>query len=62
LIFSKAATGRFPADGEVEELIANLKTSGETPVSKTSTSELHDEKKQNAGAGMLRRLSDRFRN
>jgi len=45
LIFSKAATGRFPADGEVEELIANLKTSGETPASKTSTSELHDEKK-----------------
>jgi len=62
LIFSKAEAGRFPAEGEVEDLIANLKTSGVAPGGTASAHESDEGRKRNASAGMLRRLSDRFRN
>jgi hypothetical protein len=61
LIFSKAEAGRFPAEGEVEDLIGNLKTSGGTSGAKTPAPGSDEERNRNA-AGMLRRLSDRFRN
>jgi hypothetical protein len=62
LIFSKAEAGRFPAEGEVEDLIANLDTSGGASGGKTPAPGADEERKRNASAGMLRRLSDRFRN
>jgi hypothetical protein len=67
VIFSKAESGRFPIDGEVEDLFAALKPAAKTSAAKTSTAEapaaepLTD---QSGGgrAGMLRRLADKFRN
>jgi Rdx family len=56
VIFSKAKAGRFPVEGEVEDLFAALKPGSKAP----------DEppKEQDSGgrAGVLRRLGDKFRN
>jgi hypothetical protein len=62
VIFSKAQAGRFPIDGEVEEIFVALK-----PDAKTSTAAKvcasDPPKEQNGGkAGVLRRLADKFRN
>jgi hypothetical protein len=60
LIFSKAKAGRFPVDGEVEDLFAALKPATKTSAAKTPATESPTE--QSGRAGMLRRLTDKFRN
>jgi len=62
LIFSKAKTGRFPVDGEVEDLFAALKPSAGASAAKASAADPPEEQKAGGRAGMLRRLSDKFRN
>ena len=67
VIFSKAAAGRFPLDGEVEDIFATLKPAAKTSAAKTSTAEAlptETSREQNGGerAGVLRRLTDKFRN
>jgi hypothetical protein len=67
LIFSKATAGRFPVDGEVEDLFAALnpaaKTStARTPAAKASAVEPPKEQSGGGREGMLRRLTDKFRN
>ena len=57
VIFSKAKTGRFPVEGEVEDLFASLK-----PGAKAPDTELPKEQGSGGRAGMLRRMSDKFRN
>ncbi len=62
VIFSKAAAGRFPVDGEVEEIFAALKPAAKPSAAKDPTAD--PPKEQNGGerAGVLRRLTDKFRN
>ncbi len=67
VIFSKAQAGRFPVDGEVEDLFAALKPAAKTSPDKTSaakTPAADPSKEQSGGgqAGILRRLTDKFRN
>jgi len=62
LIFSKAKAGRFPVDGEVEDLFAALKPAAETPDAKTPAARPAKEQSSGGREGMLRRLTDKFRN
>jgi hypothetical protein len=62
LIFSKAKAGRFPVDGEVEDLFAALKPATKTSAAKTPATESPTEQSGGGRAGMLRRLTDKFRN
>ena len=67
VIFSKAEAGRFPVDGEVEDIFAALKPAAKTSAAKTSTAKApptETPKEQSGGerAGVLRRLTDKFRN
>lgn len=62
LIFSKAKAGRFPIDGEVEDLFAALKPAAKTPAAKTPAAEPPKEQSGGGRAGVLRRLTDKFRN
>jgi hypothetical protein len=55
LIFSKADAGRFPVEGEVEDLFAALKP-------KTPSDEPPKEQSSGGRAGVLGRLTDKFRN
>ncbi len=57
VIFSKSQAGRFPVDGEVEDIFAALKPAAKAPAADST-------KEQSGGerAGVLRRLTDRFRN
>jgi selT/selW/selH-like putative selenoprotein len=57
VIFSKAKAGRFPVEGEVEDLFAALK-----PAAKAPDAELPKDQGSGGRAGVLRRLSDKFRN
>jgi predicted Rdx family selenoprotein len=57
VIFSKAKAGRFPVEGEVEDLFAALK-----PAAKAPDAELPKDQGSVGRAGVLRRLSDKFRN
>ena len=57
VIFSKAKSGRFPVEGEVENLFAALK-----PDTKAGDTESTKEQGSGGRAGVLRRLSDKFRN
>jgi predicted Rdx family selenoprotein len=57
VIFSKAKAGRFPVEGEVEDLFAALK-----PDTKAADAELPKDRGSGGRAGMLRRMSDKFRN
>ena len=59
VIFSKAEAGRFPADGEVEDIFAALKPTA------ANTSVASDPPKAQGGrerSGVLRRMADKFRN
>jgi hypothetical protein len=62
LIFSKAAVGRFPVDGEVEGLFAALRPAGGKPPGNAAPGEPPDEEDDGGRSGMLRRLADKFRN
>jgi predicted Rdx family selenoprotein len=62
LIFSKAELGRFPVDGEVEDRFATLKPSAKTSVEKTPSAQSSEEQSGDGRAGMLRRLTGKFRN
>ncbi len=62
LIFSKATAGRFPVDGEVEDLFAALKPAASTPASKPPAAEPPTEQSGSGREGVLRRLTDKFRN
>jgi len=62
LIFSKAKAGRFPVDGEVEDLFAALKPGAKTPDAKTPAAESAKEQSGGGREGILRRLTDKFRN
>jgi hypothetical protein len=64
LIFSKARVGRFPVDGEVEDLFAALKPSVKAPLGEAPASHPSKEQSSEGGAersGMLRRLTDKLR-
>jgi len=61
LIFSKAETGRFPVEGEVEDILARLKEPAGGAAAPDS--EAHGDENKPAGrAGILRRFGDKFRN
>jgi hypothetical protein len=63
LIFSKANAGRFPIEGEVEDLFAALKPTVKASAAKTTAGDPATDQSGGGGrAGMLRRLSDKFRN
>ncbi len=62
LIFSKAKAGRFPVDDEVEDLFATLKPSAKTSAAKTPAAQPPKEQGDSVRAGVLRRLTDKFRN
>ena len=62
LIFSKAKAGRFPVDGEVEDLFATLKPPAKTAAAKTPAAQPPKEQGDSGRAGVLRRLTDKFRN
>jgi len=62
LIFSKAEVGRFPVDGEVEDRFATLKPSAKTSAEKTPTAQPSEEQSGGSRAGMIRRLTGKFRN
>jgi hypothetical protein len=64
LIFSKATAGRFPTEGEVEDLFAALKPAAKAPGAKTPDADAGTDDKQKAGGreALLRRLADKFRN
>jgi hypothetical protein len=57
VVFSKAQTGRFPVDGEVEQLFASLKPDAKRP---------EDEDPKSPGRsgaeGVLSRLAGKLRN
>jgi predicted Rdx family selenoprotein len=58
MIFSKAEAGRFPADGEVEDIFAALK-----PAAADMSAASDSPKAQGGGArSVLRRMTDKFRN
>jgi len=62
LIFSKATAGRFPVDGEVEDLFAALKPAPRTSPDKASAAQPPKDQSGGGPAGVLRRLTDKFRN
>lgn len=62
LIFSKATAGRFPVDGEVEDTFASLKRDAKTPAAKRPDVEAPDTQGGGGREGVLRRLTDKFRN
>jgi hypothetical protein len=62
LIFSKASTGRFPADGEVEDLFATLKPGSKKAVPDASATEPSKKQVRSERSGVLGRLTDKFRN
>jgi hypothetical protein len=62
LIFSKAKAGRFPVDDEVEDLFATLKPSSKTSAAKTPAAQPPKGQGDSVRAGVLRRLTDKFRN
>ena len=62
LIFSKASTGRFPADGEVEDLFAKLKPGNKKSVPDASATEPSIKRVRAERSGVLGRLTDKFRN
>lgn len=62
LIFSKAKAGRFPVEGEVEDLFAALKPAAGTSAAKAPDAEPVKEQSPGRGAGILQRLTDKFRN
>ena len=63
LIFSKTDAGRFPIEGEVEDLFAALKPTVKASAAKTTAGDPASDQSGGGGrAGMLRRLSDKFRN
>jgi hypothetical protein len=63
LIFSKAKAGRFPVDGEVEDLFGARKPAANIPTAKKPATKPSEEQSGTGGrAGMLRRLTDKFRN
>jgi hypothetical protein len=64
LIFSKAEVGRFPVDGEVEDLFAALKPSAKASPPEAPASRPPQEQSGEGAAerpGMLRRLTDKLR-
>ncbi len=62
LIFSKAKAGRFPVDDEVEDLFATFKPLAKTPAAKTPAAQPPKEQSGGGRVGVLRRLTDKFRN
>jgi hypothetical protein len=62
VIFSKAEAGRFPIDGEVEDLFAALKAAAKTSTAEAPAAEPLTDQSGGGRAGMLRRLADKFRN
>jgi hypothetical protein len=63
LIFSKTDAGRFPIEGEVEDLFAALKPTVKASAAETTAGDPASDQSGGGGrAGMLRRLSDKFRN
>jgi hypothetical protein len=62
VIFSKAETGRFPADGEVEEIFAALTPGAKAPAENAPSANTVDEPGDGGRSGILRRLADKFRN
>jgi hypothetical protein len=62
VIFSKAAAGRFPVDGEVEDIFAALNPGGKTSAAQAPPTETSKEQSGGERAGVLRRLTDKFRN
>jgi len=62
LIFSKATAGRFPVDGEVEDLFAARKAGAESPAAKASAAAPPTDQSGGGRSDMLRRLTDKFRN
>jgi hypothetical protein len=62
LVFSKAQTGRFPVEGEVEDLLALLKNPASGSPTAASGEESADKNESAGRAGVIRRLGDRFRN
>jgi hypothetical protein len=62
LIFSKAEAGRFPTDGEVEEIFARLKPGAEPSAGSAPAGDAADEPGDGRRSRILRRMADRFRN
>ena len=62
VIFSKAEAGRFPTDGEVEEIFAALKPDAKTSAESAPAAKTADERGYGGRSGILRRMADRFRN
>lgn len=62
VIFSKAEAGRFPTDGEVEEIFAALKPGAKASVESAPAVKTADESGNGGRSGILRRMADRFRN
>jgi hypothetical protein len=62
VIFSKAEAGRFPADGEVEEIFAALKPGAKASAENAPAAKTADDPGDSGRSGMLRRLADKFRN
>jgi hypothetical protein len=62
VIFSKAEAGRFPTDGEVEEIFAALKPGAKASVESASAAKTADEPGDGGRSRILRRIADRFRN
>ena len=62
VIFSKAEAGRFPVDGEVEEIFAALKPAAKTSAAKAPAADPTKEQAGGERSGVLRRLTDKFRN
>lgn len=62
VIFSKAEAGRFPVDGEVEDIFAALKPAAKTSAAQAPAADPAKEQSGGARASVLRRLTDKFRN
>jgi hypothetical protein len=62
VIFSTAEAGRFPVDGEVEEIFAALKPATKTSAAKAPAADPAKEQTGGERSGVLRRLTDKFRN
>jgi hypothetical protein len=62
VIFSKAEIGRFPVDGEVEDIFAKLKPAAKRSAAQAPAADPVKEQSGSVRASVLRRLTDKFRN